>query len=189
VKQLFCNGCKELYDEDFFAKCTDNRSAQRCAYRRARCMGCEQEARDEEKQEDRFLVKARNALYSHARRLIERGVIQYKQELIDKYGWNIKWMAHQMEHAFGNCCDGCRRAYASFPNGLSALTLDIIDPKEPPYYCSNVWIRCETCNKTKGDRSATAWARRRANWEKWEKSAALRKANPWKGTLFEGIDS
>jgi len=152
-------------------------------------MGCEQEARDEEKQEDRFLVKARNALYSHARRLIERGVIQYKQELIDKYGWNIKWMAHQMEHAFGNCCDGCRRAYASFPNGLSALTLDIIDPKEPPYYCSNVWIRCETCNKTKGDRSATAWARRRANWEKWEKSAALRKANPWKGTLFEGIDS
>ena len=57
--QLFCTGCKELYDEDFFTKSTDKRPVRRYAHRRNRCMGCEQEALDEEKQDDRFLVKAR----------------------------------------------------------------------------------------------------------------------------------
>lgn len=186
MKQLWCKECDERYDEDFFYQ----RSTMYTLSRRSpRCKACEQLGRDEAKATlpKRFLLKARGTFNHHARKFARSGLIKSAREMTSRYGWEIKRIAHDMEHAFKNGCQYCEEPFSSMPNGLSSLTLDILHPRNEPYYQVNVKFCCETCNRIKATSSPEDWARYLLNWKKALAARARKKSYPWKGTLFEGL--
>lgn len=115
------------------------------------CPMCLQEGKDRRKHQDRAIEKARRMLYSHAKKY---GIMP--AQFARKFGWNITQMAHDINHNFENWCPYCAHPYKDMGHGLSDLTLDIINPNEPPYY-TNVRFCCSTCNSIKGQRGATAF--------------------------------
>ena len=186
MKQLQCIECKGWYDEDFFRV---NREARIHASRKLRCKECEQQRRDLSKSSDRWIVKARNAYNSHASKFLRLGIIKSRRELTEKFGWVVANMAHDMEHVHKNGCPGCRRLFSEMPNGLQGLELDIHNPKEPPYYSFNVrWI-CQSCNRGKGNKSPSDYARHQALHEKAIRLRAQLAADPYKDTLLAGLIS
>jgi hypothetical protein len=183
-----CQGpCGEEYPEIFFGKNVVRNSNPR----RSWCLACEQTKRDEHKQSNRDLVKARSCIRSHRRRWNAKYPDDQltDQEFAQRFDWDAHQMAHDIGHAKANGCQRCRRSFASMPNGLRDVTLDIIDPRQLPYYRTNCrWI-CDTCNKAKGGASPDEDGIRLHCWGRWEKRMAELKEDPWMGTLFEGLGS
>ena len=128
------------------------------------CRGCEQKRTDGSKSRNRFLVKARNAINTHAKRLGERWGLN-KQQLIRDYGWRPYDLAHDLEHGSQNGCPCCRKPFSEMGHGLADLSFDIINPAERPYYRSNVKISCLTCNKEKQQIPPDQWGQRLRDWE------------------------
>jgi len=120
-------------------------------YRGQVCPMCLQEERDKHKRKDRAVAKATRMLYSHAKKYGMKPMAFAK-----KFGWSITQMVHDINHNFDNWCPYCTEAYQKMGHGLADLTLDIINPQDPPYY-ENVRFCCSTCNSIKGQRGATAF--------------------------------
>jgi hypothetical protein len=178
-----CRKCGGWYGEDFF-----ERAFGKCTYqklRRSVCIGCRQTARDNEKMRgNRYAVKARNALISHGHKFVRKGVIRCGDELGSRFGWDLRRMAHDIEHAFKNGCSYCAVSYADMPNGLADLTLDIIDPAQPPYYATNTKWCCQTCNRSKAKTTPIRWAKKLLWWVEWRKRQSALALNPNLDTLF-----
>lgn len=181
-----CTRCGGLFDEEVFFR---RKSGPAIAGpdRHSACIGCEQTARDEKKYANRAMVKARNALRTHAAKYIAAGVVSSQAEFAERFDWDIKQMAHDINHTAGNGCQRCRKSFASMGNGLSDVSLDIHFPDHLPFYRTNVrWI-CKTCNSSKGRASPEEDGRRLAEWMRWQRQQEeIRNADPWKDSLFEG---
>lgn len=183
-----CAGpCGLAYPIDFFARKGSRNSNSRVE---SRCLACKQTARTDSKAGvGRYKTKARACIRSHTRRW---NVRHPDEQLTDstfaaRFDWDVDQMAHDIEHAASNGCPRCRRSFASMANGLRDITLDVIDPRQLPYYRTNCrWI-CDTCNKAAGDLTPEEDGLRLACWAKWEERMAELRADPWLGTLFEGI--
>jgi len=138
-----CIECKQVKSENEFSL-----NGVRCAQHRlrSRCSLCEQTKRDKV---DIFIQKARDTRRRHAERLdIATAVLEAK------YGWTLERLVHDAKHHWENGCVDCGIAFQKMPGmGLSELTLDITNPREPPYYGINTrWI-CNGCNRRKGRKS------------------------------------
>jgi len=166
-----CSQCGGVYPIAFFR----NNKVGHMHMTRSRCKGCEQTERDAKKRDDRWIVKASNSLYRHAKRLHEQKKIQSPEELTELYGWNARQLAHDFEHAYGNGCPFCLVPFADMPNGLADVTIDILDTRKPPYYRTNTKIACMTCNRNKGDMSPEEFEEFLKCWELWSVRDAERK--------------
>jgi hypothetical protein len=185
-RQLYCVECREWYGEVFFEVVRSKNSCYGKANKQLRCIGCRLTRRTDDKNNGkRFLVKARSALLKHAPKFKKTGLIQAASELTDRFGWDIRNMAHDIEHAFKNGCPYCRRPFAEMANGLGDVTLDIIRPADDPFYTTNTKWCCMSCNRGKAKASPERWAAKLLYWAKWEKRQAILKAKPAFGTLFD----
>jgi len=132
----------------------------------ARCIGCEQTARDNNKAspEGRWREKIVGTIRRHARRLGHSVEI-----LQDRYGWTVSNMLHDAQHAYKNGCPYCHRNFAAMGHGLNDVTLDIVDRDKAPFYVTNAKWVCPTCNKEKSTMTPEEWAARLANWALWNR--------------------
>jgi hypothetical protein len=159
----YCPKCDEMYPLGFFAR-KGVRYTHRTTGRRAICKGCEQTARDKEKAEDAWRVKAGSTRRHHARRLKVSIPILEQQ-----YGWELAQMAHEAGHAYENNCPGCRKSFKGMRHGLGDITLDIIDRAKDPFYVTNTrWI-CMTCNREKARTPPEEWAETLIGWRIFER--------------------
>lgn len=126
------------------------------------CILCEQTERDKKKA-DRWLIKARDTVRRHAQhdKLTAR-------EFTSRFGWDVKRVAHILEHAYGNTCEYCRELYSLMPSGLQSITMDIIDREKPPHLETNTKPCCQTCNRKKSKWSPERWARHLRYAAEWE---------------------
>lgn len=144
------------------------------------CRPCEQTSRDVKKRDDRWAVKARDTISRHAKRL---GVD--KQDLIGRYGWEPKRLAHDAEFQYGNGCSYCGHQYAEMSHGYADITLDVVDRDKPPYYRTNTKWCCQTCNRKKGTLTPDEFEADRQMWQAWEHTRELAEVDPWSvGRLF-----
>ena len=119
---------------------------------------CMQEKKDQRKRQNRVITKARDMLYSHTTSYNSKNGSQLKPaQFAKKFGWSIRQTVHDIAHGFENWCSYCEDPYSGMGHGLADLTLDIINPKEPPYYSTNTKYCCRTCNTIKSQRGATAF--------------------------------
>src|SRR5262249_49372565 len=131
------------------------------------CIGCEQTARDKKKRANRERSKVGDAIRRHADRFIKIGLAKTRAEFAEKYGWEIDRMLHEMEHTYKNGCGYCAESFGEMGHGLSDITLDICDPRQPPYYGTNTrWI-CQTCNREKGRTPPELWGAKLIAWKQW----------------------
>jgi hypothetical protein len=145
--------------------------------RRAVCRACRQTNSDERKGRDRWSVKARDTIRRHA----ERFHIP-KSELISRYGWDPRRLAHDAEFLYEGSCGYCDKAYKPMGHGLSDITLDVQDPQQQPYYQTNTKWCCQTCNRKKWRMSPDDFEADRQMWELRRQS--LDRAPEDKGMLF-----
>ena len=143
-----CRRCGFVAPEDWFVK-KDFTSKIYSQRRASICPMCQQEERDKRKWANRWAVKARNVIYNHAKKYGFE-----PRDFIEKFGWNINRIAHMFQHEYENTCRYCGQLYREMGHGLRDITLDIINPAEPPYM-TNVQVCCQTCNSSKGKRGAT----------------------------------
>lgn len=143
-----CKRCGFTAPVEWFTKTSYRSSGFVSKTRKPVCPMCLQEERDKRKWQNRAIVKARWMLYSHAKKYGMKPA-----QFAKKFGWSIIQMAHDINHNLENWCPYCTRAYKDMGHGLRDLTLDIINPEEPPYY-TNVRYCCATCNTMKGHRGA-----------------------------------
>lgn len=121
-------------------------------YRQTVCPMCQQEVRDKKKWSNRWIVKARNAIYNHAKKYGMK-----PQEFVDNFGWETAKVAHMMQHDYENSCSYCHHLFKNMGHGLRDITLDVIHPELPPYFQTNVIPVCQTCNSSKGKRDGTSF--------------------------------
>lgn len=180
MNERLCERCGEWYTEDVFF---EKEHVRKNSYaRRSICTGCRETARTDEKVNgNRALKKAQSAIGTHTPKLMGRGFIKSKQELIERYGWNDKQMAHDIEHAFGNGCPYCFQSFASMPHGMGDVTLDIVDRDKPPYYRTNVRWVCTTCNRAKSKTDPGLWAEKLAMWDRWRRRQELLRYDTFAG--------
>ena len=153
---ITCKRCEYTDDEDFFPVYI---SRTKYKLRHHVCLMCIQEEKDKHKRADRAVPKARNILYSHCEKYNRRNSTALKpMEFARKFGWDLKRITHDIEHAFNNWCSYCENPYHEMDHGLADVTLDIYDPSLPPYY-NNVRYCCATCNKVKGDKPVAVWSK------------------------------
>ena len=176
-----CLKCGEYYDESFFHQ---NVGDTRITQKRATCIGCEQQRRDDAKNSPlkRAKKKAHASIRNHAKKL---GCS--KDKLRDKYGWDADRMAKDILHAYNNGCCYCHTPFKDMGD-MSNVTIDIFDVDAPPYYETNVRYCCPTCNKEKQRTPPDEWGLRLQMWKRWEKRQQELRNNPWAGTLLEGLD-
>jgi hypothetical protein len=111
---------------------------------------CVQEEKDKLKRPNRVPAKARDVLHSHCERYNQKNnTTLTPMQFAQKFGWKLSQISHDIEHAFNNWCSYCENPYSGMSHGLADVTLDIINPDEPPYY-TNVRYCCGTCNRRKG---------------------------------------
>ena len=187
-----CRCCGGDYTASFFTPKPGRRfrnSRVAIATRDSTCKACRQTARDRRKAERRARVKAQRTLRTHWQRYCKKTGERISQsQFAERFGWDLDQMAHDIEHAAGNGCPYCHRAFALMEGGLHNVSLDIIDPRDPPYYSANVRWVCKTCNSAKGDMTLAQFGEHLANWKKWERRQAQLHEDPWLGTLFENTD-
>jgi hypothetical protein len=154
------------------------------------CRRCEQTARDNQKRKNRWDVKARDTIRRHATNLTKkraaRGLAPVtKKDLINKYGWDPKVVAHQAEYQYGNGCGYCHDLYASMGHGLADITLDVQDPEKEPYYRTNTTWCCMTCNRRKGRMSPEEFEADRRITAAWRRQQEQAEMDPGSvGMLF-----
>jgi hypothetical protein len=160
--RLQCLECKGWFDAESGFRLNPHakgRGHTRVPTRRARCIGCEQEARDARKQANRWVVKARDTIRRHARKY---GLSV--SEFSNRYAWTAQRIAHDFQHAFDNTCPYCWRRYIDMPVGFANVTIDIRNREEEPFYHINTERCCPTCNTEKRDMNPQQWARRLQYW-------------------------
>jgi hypothetical protein len=169
-----CRTCEVWYDENFFSPCGVRKDTQR-AYRELDCKACRLTARTDMKNATsidgvlgRHLVKARWAIAHHARKFIRAGVVRSKKELVVVFGWRAVDMARDIAYTWTNGCPDCSRPFAQIPNGLSSMTIDIIDPRQPPHYRTNTRWVCRACCRVKAAIPPEDWAA----YQRWLASQA-----------------
>lgn len=166
IVQSRCSTCGETYDEEAFF----GHSERRFAYLRRRpiCFGCQQEKRDAGKRCDRWVKKANGTIARHARRLgLAADVLRLQ------FGWSPDRLIHDGKHAHKNGCPYCKRLFRDMNGGdLGNITIDVVDPRQEPYYVVNTKWVCATCNKEKQRTPPELWARKLACWDKWERRKA-----------------
>lgn len=137
------------------------------------CIPCEQEQRDARKLANRWVEKARVTRRGHAKRLgIPVATLEHH------YGWELPRMARDLEHAYAGDCPGCGTPFASMPNGMQDLTVDVIDRGGAPVWGVNTRPLCQTDNRRKG---ITSTAKRAAI----ELAYRIRRGNPDAPRLFD----
>jgi hypothetical protein len=134
------------------------------------CALCRQTARDEKKRANRWLPKCRKAINTHADKFVARGVASSRSEFVERFGWDLRAMAHEVEHAYTNGCPYCHQPFGKMGNGPRDITLDVIDPEQPPYYRTNCRWVCSTCNSAKARTPPRLFGARLAAAEKWRKA-------------------
>ena len=184
MEYLRCNCCGGVYPEVFFQI---HRVGVYTRQRRIICRGCLQTQRDKKKWTNRPLEKARLTFRHHARKFIERGIIQHRDELTSVFGWDLKQMAHDIEHASKNGCPYCHQLFLDMEHGLAAITLDIVRPEELPYYTTNVRWVCRTCNTEKQRTPAEQWGATCQAWKGWRELQSRLQRDQYAGTMFEGV--
>ncbi len=131
------------------------------------CRPCEQTARDQRKQGNRWRDKARDVIRRHALRLEIP-----KAELVRRYGWDPARLAHDAEFQYGNGCSYCGHSYEAMGHGFADITLDVQD-KAQPYYRTNTKWCCQTCNRKKGTLSAEEFESDRQVFEQWDRQRTM----------------
>ena len=179
-----CHRCGTVYQSQDLVEYAFRQDAScrtgRGGGRKQICRGCEQDGRDNRKRDNRWTAKARDTIRRHATRLnID------KAELIGRYGWDPKRLAHEAEYQYGNGCSYCFEPYLSMGHGLSDITLDIQDPAKPPSYRLNTKWCCQTCNRKKGRMTPEEFELDRQMWAARREAQRLAEANPASaGRLF-----
>lgn len=185
-----CSRCGGLYDEEAgFRRNSRAARAARGDHRRYVCIPCEQTTRDQTKEARRALVKADRSIRSHCERFNKKHASTLTvPEFVGRFDWDRAQLAHDIEHAYANGCHRCRRMFRDMPNGWANLTVDIIDPRQLPYYRTNVRVGlCKTCNSAKRDLTLEEDGKRLEVWAQWDRrQAELAAEDPWATTLFEG---
>jgi hypothetical protein len=176
-----CSRCSGQYPQEFFAR---NKWLDASNHRRAICIGCEQTARDKTKQANRWLVKATSTIRRHAKKYIAKGLATSVEDFSKKFNWFKEKIAHSMEHAYGNGCQECGRKFSTMGNGLSDITIDIIDREKRPYWHNTRFI-CGTCNREKGITAVEEYGAKQLGWRLFEENEARRAVDPYYGTLFQ----
>jgi hypothetical protein len=163
-----CSRCYGEYDISFFrSEGQRAASAVAASNRRAICVGCELTARTEAKVHDRPFEKAKRTIESHAVKYVKQGLAANKGDFVRRYRWDAKRMAYEIQHAHENTCAYCWQPYAEMEHGLADVTLDIVNPQEPPWYGLNTQWCCQTCNREKQRLSPEDWTKRRICWDAW----------------------
>jgi hypothetical protein len=136
--------------------------------RRPVCIGCEQSARDEKKSENRWRAKMVDARRRHA-----RGFGLSVPVLANSYGWDLDRMTRDAERAYSSDCPYCEKPFSTMPHGPHDLTIDIVDPTQPPHYVVNVRLVCKTCNREKSRTPPSIWATKIQCWKEYRVRRAL----------------
>lgn len=116
------------------------------------CNVCIQTANDARKHETRYVIKAKEAIRSHAKR---RGMDRYDFERA--YDWQPECIAEDLELAGKGRCSYCRHHMLDAEHGLENITVDVYDPRLDPVYGVNTRICCKTCNTKKGSKTPEEW--------------------------------
>lgn len=163
-----CARCGVLYPphlvERTFRPRRSVRDASCTNYRTSVCRPCEQTARDAKKLNNRWAVKARDVIRRHAARFEIS-----KEDLVERYGWDPKRLAHDAEHQYGNGCNYCGEQYQAMGHGLGDITLDVMDRDRSPYYRTNTKWCCQTCNRKKGAMAPEDFELDRQVYEVWRR--------------------
>lgn len=161
-----CPECGGWFDAEVFFRRNHATYASIASGRQSVCFGCEQTRRDatKRKADGRWAVKIRDMIRRHAVRL-KLTVAALEQQ----FGWHFDRMMHEAQHAYANGCAYCGVPFRTMGHGLSDLTLDILNPREPPYYHTNVKWACATCNREKSRTPPALWGAKRAAWETWQR--------------------
>ena len=177
-----CKHCGGEYPEYWFR--TDRSRTQKAngkLYRRFAskapiCKGCDRTARDKTK--NRAMDKAYMVIKRHGKKLADKGIIHEPEELKTLYKWDVRVMAHELEHTYSNGCPVCHKSFANMGNGYRDVTLDIKDPKQKPYYGINTQWICNSCNISKGDFTMEEFGNDQYCWKIWEENQKLIAINP-----------
>jgi len=174
ISQQICRRCGTTYYGDevqaMFAQRTDR---QKYTNVNSVCNPCLLTARTNAKLVNRFITKAKSTFNHHAKGFMEPrkdrpAWIAASVELADRFLWDIPRMSHDMEHAWQGVCE-CGQRFQDMPNGLHDLTIDIINPVEPPYWGMNTRFICTTCNRKKSKTPPNLWGASQAGWARWNK--------------------
>jgi 5-methylcytosine-specific restriction endonuclease McrA len=108
------------------------------------CPCCFQEKQENMNQKERWTKKASAAIYNHAKKYRMNTA-----DFINKYGWDVKTVAGYLEHAYEGPCPYCHERFID----IRDITLDIINPSDPPYFTTNVRAVCQKDNASKSNRT------------------------------------
>lgn len=182
-----CKECKQWLPERFFPANQKTGLVYKSGWRQRTCMGCRDKIADARKAQNRFIKKAKNAIYNHGQKAIEAGLARNLDEFRALYGWDVQQMAHDMAHAYENGCPICHGSYKEMGHGLRDLTIDIINPIRPPHYGINTQYICSTDNTRKQRTDPADYGEVMLGWRLWEAHQQQLNQDEWAGTLFEGI--
>jgi hypothetical protein len=163
-----CAQCGRVFDVVFFRRNPDSRASALARDTRAICKGCEQTARDQLKAIDRWPKKVDNMIRWHARRF-GIGV----RDLVDRYGWDPKQIAHEAKHAYANGCPYCQFPFETMGHGIADLSIDIVNPDSPPWYTTNTKFCCVSCNREKHRTPPELWSRLCVAWKQWTNTSPV----------------
>jgi hypothetical protein len=114
--------------------------------------------------------------------------LKLSREILEQqYCWQLERMVYEAQHAYANGCSYCAKAFRDMGHGLMDLTLDIVEPLNPPYYATNVRWVCSTCNREKSRTPAATWGAKRAAWEAWKRRrrVPVQRKLPWEDDDLE----
>ncbi|HKE66807.1 MAG TPA: hypothetical protein VKB59_19450 [Micromonosporaceae bacterium] len=172
-----CKQCGEIKPLEDFVRDQHSRGGYR-----PRCALCEIKNRTEDKRDRRERHKARTTRARHARKF-DIAI----DELEDHYGWTLDAIEAAIICCYINGCppsdDG--ETCGQPVRNLDDVTVDIIDPTQPPFWGVNTRVICATCNRKKGRRSVL----QRQIEEAERQAIARRKVAPRQLNLFEGFVS
>ena len=137
-----CMECGTVYfgDEVNAMFATVTVGLDRRVYPKTTCNPCRLTKRTQVKSQNRFVAKARDTIRRHTVRLSQW--VSSTGDLADRFGWEVKRVAHDMEHAWKNGCPDCGNLFSTMVHGLGDLSVDIIDPANPPFWGINTRIMC-----------------------------------------------
>jgi len=167
-----CRRCLVEYPDDLIGPAFEHRERRlrmhlQSKFRKARtCYPCVRTAKDQRKDENRWIVKAKDTTRRHA---ISLGIPA--EELVTKYGWDPERMARDMARAYLDglgVCDECEEPYGGMGHGYADLTLDICRPGEEPYYGTCTRYICMTDNREKHNMTPERWQLRKRVWAWWK---------------------
>ena len=183
-----CRKCNGEYSDRFFQHHRDLVRAAARTKKELTCIGCQQYDRDTKKRANRPREKARRTIRTHAEKYILSGEVKTKEEFIDRFGWDIDQIAHDIDHSSKNGCSYCFEMFSEMANGFSDITLDIVNPEGLPYYRTNTMWVCGTCNRAKQRKSPEEWGERMHDMDLWKKRQEKLNCNPYAGLpIFDSL--